>query len=77
MKNHWPAKAVGAGGRQIGAGAFVHHQRHAQFLQSFVQRIVVGIVERAAFNRIGPHKDRLEAELVDTRRVSSTAALTS
>ena len=58
-------EAVGTGGGEKCAGAFVHQQRHAEIDDGFIERVVVGIVDVAAFYRIGSNKNAFEAELVD------------
>src|SRR5437870_1176609 len=53
-------KSVRSGGRQIGARAFMNHQRRAEFLYDLVEPIVVRIVQRAALYRIRPDEDSFE-----------------
>src|SRR5207244_12623091 len=53
-------KSIRSGGRQIGARPFMDHQRRAEFLQRFVEPIVVRIVQRAALYRIRPDEDSFE-----------------
>src|ERR671936_2600730 len=56
-------KAVGARGRQVGARAFVHHERYAQLLYGLVERVVVRVIEHPALHRIRSDEDRFELEV--------------
>ena len=58
-------ETVGARRGQKSAGAFVNQERHAELDDGFVKRVVIGVVDIAAFHRIGPHEDAFEAKLVD------------
>src|SRR6185437_16481576 len=58
-------KAIGSGRRQKCAGPFVHEEGHTEIDNRSVKRIVIGIVDIAPFDRIGPNEDSFEAELID------------
>src|SRR3954453_6122610 len=56
---------------KVSAGALMHHERHSESGQRLVERVVIGIVQRASVYRIGTDKNSLKAELSD-----GTAGLT-
>ncbi len=57
-------KPVSTGRRKKRARAFMNQQRHSQLDHRLVQRIVIGIVDVAALDRIRPDEYAFEAEFI-------------
>src|SRR5690348_6739983 len=60
------AKAIGSRSRQKRARAFVDKKRHTEFNYRLVKRVVIGIIDIASFDRIGPDKNPFKAKLGDS-----------
>src|SRR3970040_2179017 len=60
-----PGETIGAGGGQKRAGAFMNQQWDGQLDDGSVERVIIGIIDIAAFDRIRPDEDAFEAELID------------
>ena len=59
-------KAFRAGRRQKRARSFMHEERHTKLDNCSIQWIVIGIIDIASFNRVGPDKNPFEAKLGDS-----------
>src|SRR5689334_17111701 len=64
-KKPLPGKALSSGRRQKRAGPFMHEEGHIEIDYGSVKRIVIGVVDVAPFDRVGPNKNSFETELVD------------